>query len=176
MKIFVLNRLAAVVLGLGMFVPIIQADDLHFKKNISVGGTPISSSEVWMKGARERTLTNTPAGNTIILRQCDLKRTVTVNEQAQAYLVATDPQDEAALKAAALFSGTQASQSGGTLTQTTTITDTGERKPILGYTARHLKTTVLVETSANACSQVKQKYEIDGWYADLVKEQTSCQQ
>jgi hypothetical protein len=33
--------------------------------------------------------------------------------------------------------------------------------------------TVSVEPSASACTQTKQKYEIDGWYADI-KDQTSC--
>src|SRR5438105_1438860 len=80
----------------------VQADDLHFKKNISVGGNPVSNSEIWLKGARERTLSSTPAGSVITLRQCDLKRTLTINEQSQSYLVANDPQDEAAVKAAAL--------------------------------------------------------------------------
>jgi hypothetical protein len=177
MEIFALNRsLTAVVLTLGVFVPMVQADDLHFKKNISVGGSPVSSSEVWMKGARERSLSSSPTGNLATIRQCDFKRTVTLNNQAQTYLVASDPQDEAALKAAALMGGSQAATTGGTVTQTTTVIDTGERKQLLGYTARHLKTTVLVESSPNACSQVSQKYEIDGWYADLAKEQASCAQ
>jgi hypothetical protein len=155
----------------------VKADDLHFKKNISVGGNPVSSSEIWVKGARERNLSSSPAGNVVNLRQCDLKRTVTINEQSQTFLIATDPQDDSAAKAAALMTGGLApASSGGTITQTTTVTDTGERKTISGYTARHLKTTVLVQASQNACSQVSQKYEIDGWYADLAKEQASCQQ
>jgi hypothetical protein len=65
-----------------------HGDDLHFKKTISVGGNPVTSSEVWVKGARERSVTTSPAGNTITLRQCDLKRMVAVNEQNQAYVVA----------------------------------------------------------------------------------------
>ncbi len=155
----------------------LQADDLHFKKTISVGGTPVSSFEVWVKGARERSVTNSPTGNTITLRQCDSKRTLTINEQNQAYLVTDAPQDDAALKAAALLNGTSApAQNGGTITQTITITDTGERKTLLGFAARHLKTTVSVEPSQNSCSQVSQKYEIDGWYADVTKDQASCQQ
>jgi hypothetical protein len=73
-----------------------HAQDLHFQKNISVGGNVISSTETSIKGARERTVTQTPAGNTITIRQCDLKRTLTINEAAQTYFVASDPQDDAA--------------------------------------------------------------------------------
>jgi hypothetical protein len=166
------------ILALVSFSLTLRADDLYFKKNTSVGANSISSSEVWLKGVRERSLSTSPAGNIVTLRQCDLKRTLTINAHAQTYLVANDPQDESAMKAAALLSGAAAptSNSGGTVTQTTTVVDTGERKQVLGYTARHLKTTVLVESSPKACSQVSQKYEIDGWYADLAKEQTSCQQ
>ena len=155
------------------------AQDLHFKRNISVGGNSVSSSEVWVKGARERTAISTPAGSMITLRQCDLKRTLTINDQAQTYLIANDPHDDSAAKAAAMFGGPPQPQqlaqaAGGTITQTITVTDTGEHKLISGYPARRLKMSVVAESSANACTQVKQKYEIDGWYTDALKEQTSC--
>jgi hypothetical protein len=169
-------RRASVILALTTSALMLQAEDLHYKKTVSVGGSSVSNSEIWLKGARERTVSSTPGGNVITLRQCDLKRTLTINDQSQSYMTATDPQDEAALKAAALMGGTQAPATGGTVTQTITVTDTGERKPIHGYTARHLKTSVLVESSANACSPTNQKYEIDGWYADFAKEQASCAQ
>jgi hypothetical protein len=152
------------------------ADDLHFKKNISVEGNTISNSETWVKGARERTVTGSPAGEVVTLRQCDLKRTVTLNQQSQSYLVIKDPQDESASKAAALMSGGPAPAPGGSIIQTVTVTDTGERKQISGYTARHLRTKVVVESSSDACSKTNQNYEIDGWYADLAKEPLSCGQ
>jgi len=153
-----------------------HAQDLHFQKNISVGGNVISSTETSIKGARERTVTQTPAGNTVTIRQCDLKRTVTINEAAQAYFVAADPQDDAAARAAAMVTGMPETESGGYITETSTITDTGERKTIDGYSARHLKVKVSVQPSKNACSQQSQDYEVDGWYADIAKEISSCQQ
>lgn len=153
-----------------------QGDDLHFKKTISVGGNAVSSSEVWVKGARERSVTNSAAGKVITLRQCDLKRTVTVNEQTQAYVIANDAQDEAAMKAAVLMGGAPTAPAGSTaITLNTTIADTGERKQMMGFAARHLKTTVLIDSPANSCSLVSQKYEIDGWYADVTKDQANCQ-
>jgi hypothetical protein len=153
-----------------------HAQDLHFQKNISVGGNVISSTETSIKGARERTVTQTPAGNTITIRQCDLKRTVTINEAAQAYFAVPDPQDDAAARAAALVTGAPDADSGGYITETSTITDTGERKTIDGYSARHLKVKVSVQPSKNACSQQSQDFEVDGWYADIAKEISSCQQ
>ena len=147
-----------------------QAEDMHIKKSILVDGHVVSTTETSIKGARERNVN----GDSVTIRQCDLNRTLTVNDQAQTYLVTNDPQDDAAARAAALVTGAAPAANGGQILVTTTITDTGERKPMYGYTARHLKATVVEESSKNACSQVSQKYEIDGWYADLSKEQTGC--
>lgn len=152
------------------------AEDLHFKKSISVGGNTVSTSETWVKGARQRTATSSPAGNIITIRQCDLKRTVTLSEQSKSYVVLKDPEDESVSKAAALMASGPAATTGGSITQTVTVTDTGERKPMSGYTARHLKTKVVLEPSADACSKANQSYEVDGWYADITKEALSCSQ
>jgi hypothetical protein len=156
-------------------VSMAEAQDLHIKKSITVGGNFVSSSDTSIKGARERTLTQGANGSTITLRQCDLKRTLTLNEQAQTYFVTNDPQDENAAKAAALATGAPTAEaSGGKILVTTTITDTGERKTMYGYPARHLKAMVSEEPSSEACTQVRQSFEIDGWFADLTKEQSSC--
>lgn len=152
------------------------AQDLQIKKNITVGGNVVSSSETTIKGARERTVNQTPMGNTITIQQCDLKRTVHINDQAQTYFVANDGQDDAAAKAAAMFGGAPAAQTGGYITESTSIVDTGERKTINGYAARHLKMKVSIQPSKTACSQQSQQFEVDGWYADLSKESSSCQQ
>jgi hypothetical protein len=163
------------ILAIGVLTLTAQAQDLHFKQDISVGGNIVSSSDVSVKGPRQRIVTASPSGNTVIIQQCDLKRSITLNEQSQAYVVSEDAKDEAALKAAALLGGgDQSPATPATITQTSTVIDTGERKPMMGYSARHLKMSVSVESAANACSQVSQKYEIDGWYADLNREQTSC--
>jgi hypothetical protein len=154
-----------------------QSEDLHLKKNISVGGNVVSSSETSIKGQRTRDVTQTPAGATVSLRQCDLKRTVTLNDQAQSYMVVNDPQDAAAARAAAMVTGAPAPEEkkeGGRVEVSSTITDTGERKQIFGLNARHLKTKVTEKSSDDACSKVDQTFEVDGWYADLGKDVASC--
>jgi hypothetical protein len=152
-----------------------QAQDLNIKKNISVGGYVVSSTETALKGSRERTVSQGANGSTITLRQCDLKRTLTLNEQAQTYMAINDPQDENAARAAALATGSAATEaSGGKVIVTTTVTDTGERKTLYGYQARHLKAKVVQEPSAEACTQVRQSFEIDGWFADINKDQAAC--
>lgn len=152
-----------------------QAQDLHIKTNLSVGGNFVSTSETAIKGARERTVNQAVNGSTITLRQCDLRRTLTLNEQAQTYFVSNDPRDENAARAAALATGAPAAEpAGGKVVVTTTVTDTGERKVMYGYQARHLKAKVLQEPSQDACTQVRQSFDIDGWFADISKEQAAC--
>ncbi len=153
----------------------VQAQDLHIKKSITVGGNFVASTETSIKGSRERTVSQSPSGSTISLRQCDLKRTITINDQAQTYFIANDPQDDAAIKAAAMLTGAApATDSAAYITETSTITDTGERKTMYGYPARHLKARVTVQSSQSACSQVSQSFDLDGWYTDLSKEQSSA--
>src|SRR5262249_38752189 len=128
-----------------------QAQDLHIKKSITVGGNFVSSTETSIKGARERTVSQSPSGNTITLRECDLKRTVTINEQTQTYFVSADAQDDVASKTAAA-SATPPADSGGSITETVSVTDTGERKTMYGYPARHLKSKVEMKSSDSACT------------------------
>lgn len=152
-----------------------KAEDLHIKKSITVGGNFVSSTETSIKGARERTVSQGPNGSSITVHQCDLKRSISLNEQVRTYLVTDDPQDENALKAAALATGAAAPEAqGGKIIVTATITDTGERKTMYGYPARHLKAKVTQEPSADACTQVRQSFDVDGWFADIGKEQSAC--
>lgn len=169
------SKLLRVVCFMTLAAMAAQSQDLHVKKSITVGGNFVSSSESSIKGARERTVSQGPNGSTITLRQCDLKRTLTLNEQAQTYLVTADAQDENAVKAAALATGQPAAEaSGGRILLTTTVTDTGERKTMYGYQARHLKAKIVQEPSQDACTQVRQMFVVDGWFADISKEQTPC--
>ena len=168
-------RLWATILTLVLLAMAAEAQDLHIKKNVSVGGYVAATMDTSIKGARTRDVSQTPAGNTITLRECDLKQTVTINEQAQTYYVAKEPQDAAAARAAALATGAPVAEStGGKITVTSTVTDTGERKTLYGFPARHLKIKVTEESSEKACSQLHQSFDIDGWYADVSKELTGC--
>jgi hypothetical protein len=56
---------------------------------------------------------------------------------------------------------------GGIVTYVETLTDTGERKQMFGYTARHIKTKTSIEHSADACDKNDMAMEKDGWYIDL---------
>jgi hypothetical protein len=56
---------------------------------------------------------------------------------------------------------------GGVVTITRNVSDTGERQDMFGYKARHIKTTMAMESSPDACNQSHTKIETDGWYADI---------
>lgn len=168
--------LCAVLSG-GLVVPAgaLAGDDLSMTKKISVGGNSFSSQTL-VKGSRERTSMNLGTGQeTVTLRQCDLKRTLTVNYSAGSYMVRPDMDEGETSKAAAaaMLGGAPVAESGGTVTYTSTVRDTGERKQLFGYAARHLKVSVAATASPNSCSKTKQNYEIDGWYIDL-KDQANC--
>jgi len=167
----ILRSLIWLIVAFAFTAAVRGGDDLQIKKNISVNGTVISTTETAIKGSRERTVN----GGNVTIRQCDRKQTLTLDDQAQTYFVAKDPLDENVAKAAALVSGVAASSStSGKVVISTNITDTGERKQMFGYTARHLKSTLVMEPSPNSCSKASQKFEIDGWYADLPKDQAVC--
>ena len=53
------------------------------------------------------------------------------------------------------------------VTITRTSTDTGERQEMFGYKARHIKSTMMMESTPDACNQSNMKMEMDGWYADI---------
>ena len=87
--------------------------------------------------------------------------------QAQAYMI--QPYDDpttATTNAKGTVSQPGTTTKGGVVTSTVTSKDTGERKQMFGYTARHIITTMVTESSPNACSVSKTKMEIDGWYID----------
>lgn len=169
-------KLASISSGLALvFAFGLQAQDLQIKKSISVGGYAVSSTDTSIKGARTRDVTQTPAGSNVTIRQCDARHIIHVNEQAQTYFQEDQPLTAAEAKAAALATGApMPDQNGGKIDVTTTVTDTGERKTLFGYQARHLKSKIVQESSANACTQLHQSLEIDGWYADLGKDANAC--
>jgi len=88
--------------------------------------------------------------------------------QAKAYLI--QPYDQPAA-GSATNTGAPTSEpgvvkKGGVVTSTVTTKDTGERKQMFGYTARHILTTMVMASSPDACSSVNMKMEVDGWYID----------
>jgi hypothetical protein len=143
--------------------------DIKIKYRTSVAGQTTESTSM-IKGLRERTeSSNAYAGNMISITQCDLKRTIQISEKARKYVVTSmEPDAQSQTGSSPSLAGTAGpTRKGGVVTYTTTATDTGERKEMFGFTARHIKTSINIESSPDACNQTKQRMETDGWYIDL---------
>jgi hypothetical protein len=147
--------------------------DLKVKQKTTTGGQTYEST-VMIKGQRERRESNFggAGGGTsqVSLLQCDLRRTLTINDNTRRYLIypfdggdATD----GATPAPAPATASAPARRGGTVVYTTTITDTGERREMFGLTARHLKTKLTIEPAPDACNPDRFHQETDGWYTDF---------
>ena len=129
-------------------------------------------STTYIKGSRQRTEQSVGMGLAMI-NQCDLKRMIQLNDKAKTYMViSTDQRNSPNAPATPEQPTPPKSQKadgkkGGIVTYTTTLTDTGERKQILGLTARHIKSSLTVESTPEACHQSRMKIETDGWYVDF---------
>jgi hypothetical protein len=146
--------------------------DLKITRKAGVAGHSADTT-VYVKGARERT--EMPTITTI--RQCDLRRTIQINERARKYVIVPDSEGESATASApapATPQGPKASRRGAIVTHTVNINDTGERKQMFGYTARHIKTTTVMDAPADACSPGHMEMESDGWYIDFAAGGPSC--
>jgi hypothetical protein len=139
-----------------------------------------SQSTTMIKGLREREETNMSIGSMNIskvnITQCDLKRTIQVNDSARKYMITPMESDDSgdsgggdtsAAAGTSAAGGSGPSRRGGVVTMTVNTIDTGERKEMFGFTAHHLKRTTMMESSPDACQQQKMKIETDGWYINL---------
>lgn len=133
--------------------------DLKIATKSSTSGQSATVT-TYIKGGRMRT---EGQGYTIIY-QCDQKRMIQLNDKTKSYLI-TPLEGSSGSKGA--NPPKQGARRGGVITYTTTVTDTGERKDILGLKAKHLKLKTVVESSEGACNTMNMEMESDGWYVDL---------
>jgi hypothetical protein len=136
--------------------------DIKITTKSAAGGQSINST-TYVKGARQRT---EGMGYTMIY-QCDLKRMIQLNDKTKTYLITPLGNQEKSKGSHAPNAGSGGARRGGVVTYTTTTTDTGERKELHGLTARHLKSTTVIEASEGACNPMNMEMEVDGWYVDL---------
>lgn len=139
--------------------------DVKIKSKQTMSGQSYENT-TYIKGKRQRT--ETMNGMMINLNQCDLGRGVQINPQTKTYIINEYQQDTTA---AARTTGAAAKsdgvvRAGGTVTTTVTVKDTGERKQMFGFTARHLIITMQTVSSPDACAQNNTKMQMDGWYID----------
>lgn len=145
-------------------------DDITIRVRTTMEGQSQGfESTQYVKGSRERNEMNIGMGMASIT-QCDLQRTIQINDKARTYMVQAMNDNSVNEPAANPNRGSAPapqSRRGGIVSYVNTITDTGERKEMFGFTARHLKTSMTSESSPDACNQEKMRMESDGWYIDL---------
>jgi hypothetical protein len=146
-------------------------NDLKITYRTTTSGRSMENTTM-LKGARERTEMKLGMGRDIInVTQCDLRRTVQISDSARKYVIT--PMDSGGATERPAQSSSQMSEpsrpsyKGGVISYTITSVDTGERKEMFGFQARHVKRTIQIESSPDACSPIKQKMETDGWYIDF---------
>jgi len=148
--------------------------DLKITTRTTVQGHTTDST-VYIKGARERREISYGGRNaSVTITQCDQKRIVTV--MGDQCMVMSMGGGETACPTMASMRDIARSMAGGepapprrggVITISRTSTDTGERQDMFGYKARHIKSSMTMESSPDACNQSRMKMETDGWYADL---------
>lgn len=155
------------------FVAVSFAQNYKIKQTVTTGGQTMTST-TYVKGPRKRTESGGIMGigaDVATIEQCDLKQNVQVNDKKKMYAV--DPFDDGDTASMPAAKPTPAKAKpapvtkGGTVTYISNITDTGERKQMFGMTARHIKSSMTMESSPDACSKQDMKIETDGWYIDL---------
>lgn len=144
--------------------------DLRIKQRSTVQGQSFES-EVAIKGQRQRTEQQIGPMKNVSIMQCDMKRILNISETTRKYTVtplggeSADAGNTAATPAPPASGNT--TRRGGVVTYVTTITDTGERKQMFGFTARRIKSVTKSEASPDACNTETFHYENDGWYIDF---------
>lgn len=136
-----------------------------------------SETTIYVKPNRKRTEAGGYMGqpnNQVTIEQCDKQRVITLNTKKKIYYIEPFQSDEEEVidedtkPAAKPKTVPVTTRQGGIITSYYNITDTGERKKMYGFTARHVWTTQKIKPSPDACT-MKDSLVIktDGWYIDL---------
>jgi hypothetical protein len=143
----------------------------------SMGSGQEMQSTTMIKGLRERSETSMPgmpagmSAGMVTITECDLKRTIQINDRARKYMISPMESGDSETPATSSSGGhpgsSGPSRRGGVVTMSVNTVDTGERKEMFGFTARHLRQTMMSESSPDACAQNNMKVERDGWYINL---------
>ena len=164
--------LVPVALSIAILSGSAVAQNYKIRQVTSMNGQKIDSA-VYVRGARKRTEGGAImgyGGDVATIEECDLKQTVKINDKKRMYSVDpfdTDVDLTSSEKAPTTPVRSEPRTKGGTVTYVSNITDTGERKQMFGMTARHVKTSMSIEASPDACGKQDMKAETDGWYIDL---------
>ncbi len=168
---------SAAKLSIGLAICLIAVSGVFAQQNYKIKQTMSmngqkSETTTYVRGSRKRTEGGGFMGMGIDVadvEQCDLKRNLKISDKKRMYAV--EPFDDGAGETTDTKIQNPKSKiqnlKGGTVTLTSSINDTGERKQMFGLTARHIKTSMAMQGSPDACMKDSVKVETDGWYVDL---------
>ena len=169
---FFLAAFAAVV----TFSPAEAQQHYKLRQSTSMMGMK-SETTIYVKPNRKRTEAGGYMGqpnNQVTIEQCDKQRVITLNTQKKIYYIEPFQSDEEEVidedtkPAAKPKTAPVTTRTGGVITSYYNITDTGERKKMYGFTARHVWTTQKIKPSPDACTMKDSLIiKTDGWYIDL---------
>lgn len=139
--------------------------DIKIKTKQTASGQTTENT-TYIKGKRTRT--EMMNGVMVSITQCDLGRDLQLAPQTKTYTVNLYDDGSGNLSTTPPTQNTKGVVTkGGTMYVTTTIRDTGERKQMFGFTARHIIQTIETKTSEDACYPMNNKMEMDMWVIDL---------
>jgi hypothetical protein len=137
------------------FASLSSFGDLKVSNRTTAGGRTFDNT-VLIKDGKMRS--ETPAGpelTVVTIQDCSTHRLIQINDRTRSYMELPLGDDR---KASSLANN-------GAITLTIDQQDTGERKILLGYNARHIKGTMSAEGSASCAANMNAT--TDGWYIDL---------
>ncbi len=138
--------------------------DLKIKSKMTMSGQSYENT-TYIKGKRQRA--ETTNGMMVNITQCDLRRAIQMNPATKTFIINEFGKIEPSEPSAGQKVASQPVTKGGKVVTTINIKDTGERKKMFGYDARHLIITMDTQSSPDACSKGDSKMELDGWYIDF---------
>jgi len=149
-------RFGPYILALVLATGVANAD-VKIKSRMTVMGMNMDST-TYIKGNAQRNDTNSPYGGGQIysLYQCDKMRMVQISSAGKAYYVTSLDEEKPSTQ----------QKSGGTVQMTAKMTETGEKKKILGFDARHVVIEISTEPGPGACTP-KSSMKQDVWFIDL---------
>ena len=169
---------ATAKLFIGLIICLISVSGVFAQQNYKIKQTMSmngqkSETTTYVRGSRKRTEGGGfmgMGGDVADVEQCDLKRNLKISDKKKMYAI--EPFDDGAevtetVPKSKVQSPKSKVEKGGTVTISSNISDTGERKQMFGLTARHIKTSMTMQASPDACAGGDVKTETDGWYVDL---------
>jgi hypothetical protein len=148
--------------------------DVAIRVRLKEGPHPASEMLIRIKGTRQRNDFQAENRSDFSwVYYCDRKKVIGINYTTRRYFInslgsgMTLSQSMAFGESQFVSAPRSVAHHDGRLVQTVTVTDTGERREMFGFTARHIKTRTTWEAEP-ACNQTRLRQETDGWYIDLL--------